>query len=557
MPGPIIIGTPAGGGLSGTYPNPIVSQLQGNLIANIAPQDGDVLTWNAAANRWEPKPAPIQEIQEIMKSPADLEFSKVTTIPYFSVVPTTLRDFNETFTADTGQFTALSENTPGTFVLSGGQVTITNQTAGTARNNIVQEGSVLTMPQVGAQIQVVSRSGTPAGYDNIGVGICKDANNFVWASYDRKAGHLSIQLKIGGVITFNGIVTKALSFPFTLGFSLICQSACVYVDNGAGWEYVTGYSIPTGTYNFRLPANLSGWRAAFTVATPGGNSAWTFDNFQAGRFGGLAARDINIVTLEDGTPYINNNTAYSTATMSDGLGGGYIGVLQWDLTNYTLTLSSVLLGLRAGSAYGDMAAHIIRYSNGDRRIVWGTWGNGIGGVIDTYHSLTNQDILSGSYFLSGSKLNLPGQSAGYGCYDCMLLKEGSTWRAVYTLSTDTTFVNFPFYAAVAYSSDLTTWTAVANDRTNKQYEGTRFIIFEGNIFTASGGFGIARVYDKNLNFRGVLKATMDGGTSAPPHPTVFKHGSKYILLTFDQEKAPGATVFWTWGRIVIHEAPAP
>jgi hypothetical protein len=44
----------AGGDLSGTYPNPAVAKLQGYAVYNTAPSDGQVLTWDNANSRWAP-----------------------------------------------------------------------------------------------------------------------------------------------------------------------------------------------------------------------------------------------------------------------------------------------------------------------------------------------------------------------------------------------------------------------------------------------------------------------------------------------------------------------
>src|SRR5271165_4202749 len=47
----------AGGDLTGTYPDPSVAKIQGTKIAITAPADGQVLTYVAANNDWEPKPS--------------------------------------------------------------------------------------------------------------------------------------------------------------------------------------------------------------------------------------------------------------------------------------------------------------------------------------------------------------------------------------------------------------------------------------------------------------------------------------------------------------------
>lgn len=50
----ILIGTSAGGDLSGTYPYPVVSGLQSRAVSAGAPADGQVLKWNSSISKWEP-----------------------------------------------------------------------------------------------------------------------------------------------------------------------------------------------------------------------------------------------------------------------------------------------------------------------------------------------------------------------------------------------------------------------------------------------------------------------------------------------------------------------
>jgi hypothetical protein len=51
-------GETAGGDLGGTYPNPTVDGLQGNVVSSTAPSDGQVLAWNNTDSEWQPATPP-------------------------------------------------------------------------------------------------------------------------------------------------------------------------------------------------------------------------------------------------------------------------------------------------------------------------------------------------------------------------------------------------------------------------------------------------------------------------------------------------------------------
>lgn len=491
-------------------------------------------------------------------APTALAFTQTDNIDYLQLLAPELVDVDEEFVADAGQFSRYSEGTPGTIAVSGGKMTVTH--AGGA-NDVIRQNSVdLAIPQcwVEAWIDVTS-AGT--SYDNGGVGLVKDANNFIFASIDRLAGLARIQIKIAGANNFLATVPQAFSAGVGLALSLVGTSACVWINTGTGWFLATSADVGA-YYDFRNIGALVGWGAGFTTANGGGTQVWAFAALKMGRFGAVGLRDQSIVTLEDGSPYLPTpDSVLFTATAVDPRGIGYTGVFLLDLVARTIMQKAVIFVERGGKAHGDLPAHIIWYANGDRRITISTWANGFGGSIQALHGLLSGiDVLAGTHLVTLTPITLPGQTgANPGAYDTFAAYDAanSRWLIAYTLVENTNFAGNPFYAAAAWTTDWATFTLIGKDSTHNGYEGTKLLLLGGVYYVLAGGPAGAgnssRVYDASMNYLGPLDAVFHGGSDTQPHPMVFPHGSKQVILTFNNARYASAS--FTWGDIEIYEAP--
>jgi len=482
-------------------------------------------------------------------------FVQTDDITYFELLPAALQTLNETFVADTG-FTKYSEGTPGTTSVAGNNYIVTHVGG---RNDIITKNTVsFNMPQawIEATINVTSTGAT--GYDNGGVGLVKDADNFIFASMDRLANIARIQIKIAGSNVFVGSLTLSFGTSFKLGLSLVATSACMWADTGAGWTYIVGADV-AGYYDFRNSGNLTSWKPGFTLANGGGNSTWEFSAFKAGCFGGVGMRDQTLVTNDDATPYLATATAIQfTATSVDPRGVGYCGIYTLDMTSKVLAQTAALMVSRGGKVYNDLACHVIKYASGNRRVLISTWGNGFGASLQILHGLlTSGDVLTGTNVVTLTQLSLPGQvGVSPGCYDPMLAWDASNsrWLIAYTLVDDTSFAGNPFYAALAHSSDLSSFTLIAKDSANAGYEGTKIVSDDGALLiTAGGPAGIgdrARVYDATLSYMSVLDLVLSGGVDTQPHAAMFTYAGNRYVLSFDNTRYGSAP--FTWGRLRLY-----
>jgi hypothetical protein len=486
-------------------------------------------------------------------------FAPAYDLAYFELLPSALQTLNETFPSDTG-FTKYTEGSAGTTAVASSKYTVTHVGG---KNDIVVKNTIsFAAPQAWVEVTVAVTNTGGTTYDNGGVGIVKDANNFVFASMDRIANTVRLQVKIGGTNTFVGAIAQTWGTSFKLALSLVANSACVWIDTGSGWTYKLGADL-TSYYDFRTTGNLTGWNPGFTLANGGGNSTWDFSAFKAGSFGGVGMRDQTLVTDEYAVPYFPSSDAILfTATANDPRGVSYCGVYAYDMITHALTQQGVIMVSRSGKTYNDLSAHIIRYSGGNRRMLIGTWGNGFGGSIQTLHQLfTSGDVLVGVNVVTMTAITLPGQAgANPGAYDAMMAWDAanSQWLIAYTLVEDTTFAGNAFYPALATSAAMSSFSLVRKDSGYPGYEGTKICSVDGVYFVTAGGPAgtgtLARAYDQNFAYLGNLSLTLSGGADTQPHAMVFEYSGKLNVLSFDNTRYASAA--FTWGHLRLYDTGA-
>lgn len=453
------------------------------------------------------------------------------------------------------RFTVASEGTPNTPTISGGQITFVN---GSGQNTLMSEQPALTVPQFAVKMRIASASSTAGNaYENTGVGVVQDSNNFIFACWRRTESHASIQVKIGGTNNFRGTVSVSWTPPFDLGLSLVANSLVLWQrPNGGQWTVITSWALTE--IDFRT-ATLSGWLPGFSLATDNAQTYTTsFQAFQAGAFGGVSIRDICVFTNPDGSPVMTGNAVRLSATLADPEGAAYCGILTFDLIARQLTHVGALFVNRtiSGTPYviNDNAAHCMAVGDGTYRLSMTTWGTpSPASAVQILHKHeTVADLRTGIHVVSGmGQLSLPNIPGGGGCYDPFLVLNGSSYYLAYTVGPNSANSNYP---ALAESADLASWTGIGADTSAVLYEGTRIIPLAGSTWVCAGSSLDSRVYDLTMTFIGYVSTLVEGSSRAayPPHPMFVPLGNYVYHVTFDNSEV--ASVNGTQGQFRLFRA---
>lgn len=492
---------------------------------------------------------PLIDLSFVKQYSYDWDVKLVESMPYL----------NETFDSDNGQFEYLTESTAGTVTISDNSMIFSH--TGEQNDVVIDTNKSFTIPTVWVQSDIETTTDSATSYDNGGVGIAKDADNFIFASVDRIAGVIRTQVKINGSNSFYDSNSESIGTSFSLGLSLAFNSVCVWIDQGSGFELMSYKDIESIKDMKEIDA-LSGWHPSITVANGGGSTVWEFSNLKAGSYGGVGVRDCTIFTNTDGSPYFEDgNKIYFSGTTPDPLGVSFASVFKMNVDDYSFEKVSTIAVNRDSKIENDLIPHVlISESQDDNKVTMSSWGNDFGGdLFVSLSTVSDLSILSNETILSGMvTLDLPNVPTNGGCYDQMLAYDEnlSRWIITYSITTDTDFSGDPFYAAAAYSSDLSTWTAIGADSGNTGYEGTKIVkINDTYNFVAGGEAGTgdnSRVYDYNMNYLGDLGIVFEGGSVTQPHPMIFPYGDKQICLTFDESTDYSSS--FTWGDLIIYEA---
>jgi len=468
-------------------------------------------------------------------------------IAYFDVQPPSLITVNEPFTTNTGQFTQFTAGNPGTFSFTGGHGQIVHGVADTSTFEVI--GAEVQLPQFFGSLDILSMTGSGS---RLSVGVVKDATHFVLCRYSTLDGNLVVRIS-DGTNNVNSGVTISFTTPFRLGFSVVGNSCACWVDQGNGWERITGADVEA-TFDLKTILVAGGGYKAALAMTSNGSATTTFDNLIFGRFGGISIRDETIVSNEDGTPYVSGNLVYFMGSASDTQeqvphGGTYQATFSLDVTTFELVQLGCIMVNRSGKIQNDHAGQLIKIGS-DSRMFISSWGDSLTTVPKILHKLeTGVDLLVGTHIVASMAL-ITISLSNNGYYDPYVVKIGSTYYMAYTKSPN---LGVDFHACIDSSTNLTTWTNVMEDSSHTPFEGTKILKSDRTYWMLAGGNAFSRIY--NL-VTGAFVANLDAdmvSVNTFPHPSIVPLGKYQYLITFDDTRYVPSKLF-TWGHVELHQS---
>lgn len=285
----------------------------------------------------------------------------------------------------------------------------------------------------------------------------------------------------------------------------------------------------------------------------------------AGGFGQLGLRDVRWVSASDGTPVTDGHLLLFSATHA-GPGffdTGHTGVWSFDPDTFQIAHRADLFFLRADAsgapgAFGDHATHVVRH-DGSWLVATSTWSDfdlrrpQVGVTL----ARSTADVLNGEHLLAAQPLELPTSGLGsVGTWDPHLVHDGERWVVAFVSARS----YFRFHPAVASGPSLNRLDLLAADVDRRACEGVILARMDPDstawsLLASDGPDSPAAirqqypVFDLAMNQTGTLRAPHPSNI---PWPNVVRHGSGWLMVTFDGTPAGGPLIdYGTHGDVLV------
>jgi hypothetical protein len=339
--------------------------------------------------------------------------------------------------------------------------------------------------------------------------------------------------------------------PDEVGLSLTGTHATVFTRTRGTWTARSRVDL-----RGRVDTRDEAWLAGLRSGAEGAVGA-----VEAGGFGQLGLRDLRVVSIPDGTPYLLDGRVVLSATSA---GPGFFDTAHtsvWALDPITLDLEHLAdLFFRrpdAPGSYGDHATHLVR--DGDRWLVaTSTWGDfdrsRPGASVAVTLADTTADLLGGRHLLDTRPLLLPtAELRSVGVWDPHLVRDDDGWLVGFVSSP----AFWTFYPALASGTSLDALTLRSAARERTATEGTTLVRLGGSwrVLASDGRDSPRRlrrrypVLDLDLHETGTVTAPYPTNI---PWPTLVPVGESWLLVGFDGTPYSGKVAgYGTHGDVIF------